>query len=338
MELFSKNKNKYFDKVLNIINDGINGENYSKQDIVEILSKDSFNFNEEDKDFEEFQAALLEPEVPGKNKYGKIDVLYDKGGHYVPAVKAAVPVRPSPIETAWLKSMLEDPIIKFHLEDELLSKLKERMADVPETFDKDLWIKRNVDINPTEEYGDKLKNVLGTVLEAIKRKKCIKYSSTSKGGVRYEGKTGYPYRVEYSLRNDKYRLSLFTCEDVNRAVKINLSQFEKVDIIEEADSSIEGKFDEFLEGKRLSENPLVIEVEDKFNAVERCFSLFSFYEKEAYFDKDRNKHMLTVYYYEFDEAEIIKDILSLGSLVTVIKPLIIREEVIRRIEKALSRE
>ena len=66
----------------------------------------------------------------------------------------------------------------------------------------------------------------------------------------------------------------------------------------------------------------------KNNAAERAFFLFAPYDKEASFDEENGVYTLTVFYYDFDEQEMIGQILSLGSAARVLAPEKMRQEII----------
>ena len=68
--------------------------------------------------------------------------------------------------------------------------------------------------------------------------------------------------------------------------------------------------------------------------IERCFRLFSFYERKAVYDREADRYSLEITYHSYDEAELIRDILSLGSSVVVMKPAGIRRKVFERIKEA----
>jgi predicted DNA-binding transcriptional regulator YafY len=82
--------------------------------------------------------------------------------------------------------------------------------------------------------------------------------------------------------------------------------------------------------------PLVLKVKDEDNALERAFYLFSFYEKEAIYHSSEKSHELKVYYYQFEEKEVIAKILALGKNVVVISPETIRTEIVREIKNSLK--
>ena len=53
-----------------------------------------------------------------------------------------------------------------------------------------------------------------------------------------------------------------------------------------------------------------LDIEPVDHVIERCFRIFSYYDRKARYDKQDNKYRLEISYLKFDETEIIKDILS----------------------------
>ena len=93
---------------------------------------------------------------------------------------------------------------------------------------------------------------------------------------------------------------------------------------------------EILENnKKNIDNPIVLKIEDNKNTLDRCFNLFSAYDKRYYYDD--NNLILNIYYHDFDEAEIVRDILSLGKSVIVLEPKKIRDKVVNRILRNFGR-
>ena len=72
-----------------------------------------------------------------------------------------------------------------------------------------------------------------------------------------------------------------------------------------------------------------MEVQNTRNAVERCFALFSSFDKKARLQDD-GTCVLTISYSPPDEDEIFEKILSLGSAATVVAPQSFRERVHRK--------
>ena len=83
-------------------------------------------------------------------------------------------------------------------------------------------------------------------------------------------------------------------------------------------------------------NPIVLEIIDNQNAPERSSLTFATYEKSAHYDRERRIHILKIFYYNFDESELLSKILSMGKWIKIISPAWIKEEAISRIRKATN--
>lgn len=334
MELFNEYKNRYFQCIQNIINDIYSGVKYKESDIKELIENNTFN---------ELEYSLVENILNKESKYtnqnsdecNRIKLFKQENDIYSLGINSPIPIRPTNIECKWLKMLIEDSKGKANLDDNIIEKLTQKLKYIENNSNSNYyWIQKNIDKNG-DEINDADFNKLITILStAIQEEKLIKYTSINKNREVYENNICFPYRIEYSIKNNKYRVVVLP-KGYDRAIKINVSSFKSIEIINEIDNEINEKILSFINGKKNLQEPLVLEIENKFNTVERCFSLFSYYDKEAYYDKEKNKHILKVYYYSFDEAEIIKDILSLGSSVIVIEPMGIRNKIIERIHKAL---
>ena len=76
---------------------------------------------------------------------------------------------------------------------------------------------------------------------------------------------------------------------------------------------------------------IVLEVDPVQHVIERCFRLFSFYDRKAAYDSEKEKYRLELKYYRFDESEVLRDIMSLGSSVMVIEPRGIQMKIYNRL-------
>jgi predicted DNA-binding transcriptional regulator YafY len=95
--------------------------------------------------------------------------------------------------------------------------------------------------------------------------------------------------------------------------------------------TIESEYEEFLKNNT---KKIILDVDPIDHVIERCFRIFSFYDRKAVFNKDANTYKLEISYLKFDENEVIRDILSLGSNVMVMEPKRIQKEVLKRIKAA----
>lgn len=312
MELFNDYKNRYYRCIQNIINQIYNGEKYDKKDIRKILHN---AYLEEE--------SILVNELVNKNFFKFEDDIVKLRIDY------NIPIRLNDLELAYLKMFVEDDEFNKVLNDEILEKLKKNLNDVQSLDYNKFWKRENID-----KYGDSLKNneIRNNILileKAILNNKYIKYSSKNRNGDIFENKIAYPYKIEYSIKNNKYRLIIFFD---NRAIKINIDSITDIKILEERDVLEKEKIQiqDFIKNRKNIGEPLVLKIEDNNNTLDRCFNLFSAYDKKYYYDTDNNL-ILNIYYHNFDEAEIVRDILSLGKSVIVLEPKKIRDKVVERI-------
>lgn len=312
MELFNDYKNRYYRCIQNIINQIYNGEKYDKKDIRKMLHN---AYLEEE--------SILVNELVNKNFFKFEDDIVKLRIDY------NIPIRLNDLELAYLKMFVEDDEFNKVLNDEILEKLKKNLNDVQSLDYNKFWKRENID-----KYGDSLKNneIRNNILileKAILNNKYIKYSSKNRNGDIFENKIAYPYKIEYSIKNNKYRLIIFFD---NRAIKINIDSITNIKILEERDVLEKEKIQiqDFIKNRKNIGEPLVLKIEDNNNTLDRCFNLFSAYDKKYYYDTDNNL-ILNIYYHNFDEAEIVRDILSLGKSVIVLEPKKIRDKVVERI-------
>ncbi|GLC31791.1 hypothetical protein bsdE14_32010 [Clostridium omnivorum] len=327
MELFNETKNRYFGVVQNIIN-RMNKEVFTEKDIKDILQQQSYN----EPDFE-FEASLLNKSRDGDSN---LFLIKKEEGIYTPHINSTVSIRPSAVEKKWLKALTEEEILELFLKESTIEKLKKKLENIDNPINMDFIEYRNADKTAAKiEQEQKLYiECFKNAYRALKEHRFISYTYCGNNDRLYENLKGYPFRIEYSSKNNRFRLSIMP-EDMSRPIKMNMDGLKVVEILEEANSQYRNAAMEKILKKK-ADNPIVLEIENKHNAIERCFSLFSYYDKEAYYDSEKDKHYMKLSYYEFDERELVKDILSLGSSALVISPENIRTEIINRVREALQ--
>ncbi len=238
------------------------------------------------------------------------------------------------IEMVYLKHILNDDRMHIFLDNLSIEKLKGLLK----TYD-DFQIGKYIEIKGKSESScdyKKLNKVFLLFLKSRKEKRIIKYNYVTRNGQIFEENFMLPYKIEYSIRDDKFYLIYYSIEQ-NRMNKGIIENFHgmKLDSIYEDYELIWNNISYVIERQKVK-YPIIIEVKDRKNAVERAFYLLSCFKKRAYYDKERNVHIIYIYYYEYDEAEIISRILSLGKNAKVISPENIKTKIIQRIKKAVN--
>jgi len=333
MELFEEVKNRYMHiafKVLNQCDKGL-----LVKDIIKIVEEEEFEEKVIGNNFQTFEGLLL-------NKYSEsenFNLLKEREGAYYPNIKEAnkpaVPVRLTKVEKAWLKNMLEDKRVRILLRASTIEKLKGALKDFDGPLISEIIDITNMSKLPEPEDGEQFEENFRRLLKAISEGKAVKYSNRDRNGNEYRHKHALPIRLEYSLKDGRFRVSMYSLEE-NRSIMANIFNMTDIEIEENRKPEISrAAVIKLLHEHKYSKEPIVLEVTDKKSAMERCFMSFS--ELERYSRcLEKDKYELKLFYYTFEEEEIIRKILSLGPYVKVVSPEGIREEIIRRIRLAVK--
>ena len=334
MELFHEYKNKYFHLVFRILNLAKNG--LYKDEIIKLIENEEYDEKIIGKDFKTFEGMLL-------NQYNKVDnfnFLEERDGKYYSILsnEDSIPlkVRFSKLEKSWLNRMIKEPVVQALLGEETLEKLKAAFIEIKEESTQLIEFTNKVK-NDFDIDLEKLSKDFYTILEGIINEKPIIYSNVDRNGNEYNNQLALPIRIEYSLKDDKFRASLYSLEE-KRSIMVNLHTLKEVKIARNVTSKIKREdVLKKLKEKKYSEIPITIELEDVRGAMERCFMSFSSFERNSR-TISKNKYEIDIYYYTFEEDEVIRKIMSLGPYVKVKSPDRVRDIVIDKIKKALMVE
>ena len=148
----------------------------------------------------------------------------------------------------------------------------------------------------------------------------------------YRDKTAFPVKIEYSFLNDTFRVAAFHPSE-NRFFMMTLDTMRNVRGGQEHIECIQKEYESFLQK---SKKRALLDVEPVGHVIERCFRIFSYFERKAVYNKEDDKYRLEIKYSFFDEAEVIRNILSLGSSVVVLEPLVLQKKIHERIIKAAN--
>ena len=228
MELFHEYKNKYFHLVFRILNLAYDG--LEKEEILKIIDEEEYEEKVIDKDFKTFEGMML-------NEYenDKLNLLKEENNKYYTVLNnrdaAPVKVRFSKLEKMWLKGMLEDKRVQGLLGKEILDKLQKNMINVSEGSNEVIEF-TNKNKSDFEYDFKKLNRDFFTILKAIKEEKTVIYTNIDREGNEYKDKLALPLRIEYSLKDDKFRVSMYSIED-KRSILVNMHTLKEINISEE---------------------------------------------------------------------------------------------------------
>lgn len=305
-------------------------------DFIKLIEKEEYDEKIIGKDYKTFEGMLL-------NQYNKEDnfnFLEERDGKYYSILsnEDSIPlkVRFSKLEKSWLNRMIKEPVVQALLGEETLEKLKAAFIEIKEESTQLIEFTNKVK-NDFDIDLEKLSKDFYTILEGIINEKPIIYSNVDRNGNEYNNQLALPIRIEYSLKDDKFRASLYSLEE-KRSIMVNLHTLKEVKIAQNVTSKIKREdVLKKLKEKKYSEIPITIELENIRGAMERCFMSFSSFERNSR-TISKNKYEIDIYYYTFEEDEVIRKIMSLGPYVKVKSPDRVRDIVIDKIKKALMFE
>ena len=316
MKVFHETENKYYELLSYLLADK---ESINEQRLNEWL--DLYLTGE--RDFEVIDTLFSVRE-------GEEAIFRYESGEYIPVCSQTLPIRTSILERQALLNALRSRYVKHFLSDETINKIGRVVGSIEDEWNsEDVLIKgqyaNGLCVEDRSRYYD-----VKVIRRAIQEKKAIIYDNVSPGKYEYRDVLINPVSMEYSIKNDQLRISAYN-QVQRRFIKMNLSTMSNIRM---ADDSCEDLTDEFSMFLRDGTMEMLLEVEPTEHMIERCFRIFSYYDREAIYDRDANKYQLRIKYLKYDENEIIRDILSLGSSVVVIEPKSLRREVVRRIKMA----
>ena len=221
----------------------------------------------------------------------------------------------STLEKRWLKALLSDPRIR------LFEPSPEGLEDVKPLFTPDTFVffDRYADGDPYDDpaYVEHFR----TILTALRERRKLRIRFTGSRGRKHSW-TCVPHRLEYSTKDDKFRLLTFSPRST---LTINLARIREAELLEPYAP------EEFTPCPPRKDT-LVLELIDQRNALERVMLHFSHLEKETV-RLDEDRYRLSLRYEREDETEILIRVLSFGPVLRVIEPESFKEKIKERLEK-----
>lgn len=163
-----------------------------------------------------------------------------------------------------------------------------------------------------------------TILSAIKEKRPLKIKTVNRKG-NLISMTVMPQRLEYSEKDDKFRLISTGCRYggiVNVARMVSCEKCSYGDYIPPLP-------------KPPVNRSLTLRIRDERNTLERCLLHFAHFEKRAE-RIDKTHYLVHIKYDKDDETEMIIRILSFGPMVEVIEPDGFRKLITERLQRQKS--
>lgn len=231
-----------------------------------------------------------------------------------PALKTPlknVPVMPlTSLQKSWLKTLLFDEKIGLFFTDEEIARQEEFLQDVEPLYKQEQFVFFDRFVDGDNFSEPKYKANFREIIKGVQEKRYISASYRSGKGQIIVWMDLVPLSLEYSAKDDKFRLQALA---EHKQVTLNLGRLISVetgDIIKRESSSLKNEF---------TQQKLVLEIEDERSTMVRALLHFSDLAKET--EKlDDMHYLLTVHYDKSDEAEMVFRVLSFGPTVKVREP------------------
>lgn len=264
-------------------------------------------------------------------------LLEEKDGKFASRLEHPVRVPVSLLELRWLKSVIQDPRSRLFLADGEISRLKSLLSDVCPLFDAADFLSfdqyRDGDPYDSPTYLAHFRKVLC----ALRSQNVLKITFRSGAGHGFRICTGtfLPLKLEYSEKNDKFRVY---CRKIHPGqartyVTINLGRILKTEPSSETFQTSSSSIEDWFASTR-SREPVIVDISPERNSVERFLLEFSAYEKQSEFDSQTGMCRVRLWYPLADETEILIRILGFGPTVKVLGP----EEFVEQIRKRVARQ
>ncbi len=265
--------------------------------------------------------------------------LFEKDGELYTSVlsgeKPAVPL--SLLQKRWLSAVLRDRRISLFLEERDTAVLKGALSDVEPLFRLEdiIYTDRFTD---GDDYGnEEYRKNFRMILSAIRQRRMLEISFNSRKETRVHHRF-IPCKMEYSVKNDKFRLYAVDRRQSERYGKkdilytINLSRIGEVT---ETDKFIlpddEPDMDRLITDGYYKE-PVTLLIKTERNALERAMLQFAQYRKDTVRISDE-LYRCEIFYNESNETELLIEVLSFGSAVEVTGSERFKKLLRERIEK-----
>ena len=315
LELTDEYSNYFMTAFISVFNRMTDGEKFSKRSFLNALRRaadDNIGYFPHD-----FMNELIDESEFLINTEDDNDIRPER---------SSIPVLFTAVEKVYLKSILNSRYAGIFLDGGIIDGLMEYLRDVPDIdFDDIFQFAGVTGRRDISEY--EIKNIR-TILAAIAEKKELKYSNKARNGYVYSDMSCYPVRLEYSLIQDEFSVSVWSASE-SRPVKLIVSTMYDVSV---GDNSWNKDLSpQEMMQKHLDQEPLIVEVSDEKNAIERFIYSFSMYDKRSELIDDK-KLRIILYYYDFDQFEIANNLLSFGTSVKVVSPPKMIEKLTERIK------
>ncbi len=263
---------------------------------------------------EGFEESLLS--IIPKLENGTWNLFKKEGQLYLSKLSPFFTTPLTDLEKSYLKALLSDPRIGLFLEPTQSEALNDMLAHVPPLWQQEQFCcyDRFADGDP---YGAETYRRNFRLLLAAQKNRLyadIDYNSPKGNRVHHYY---VPIRLEYSLKNDKFRVLALEHHHQKRR-KLEILNIDRITNVQLTEKTLSPSVDiNSIIRNSYYKEPLKLRIINKRNALERAMLHFANYEKNTV-KIDENTYECLIYYNQNMQTELLIEVMSFGPMLTVI--------------------
>lgn len=250
---------------------------------------------------------------------GSWNLFHRDGELYLSKLSAPSLMPISALEKSYLKALLADPRIGLFLDDEQKEALGGMLSAVSPLWEPGqiYYYDRFADGDPYEEAG--YRQNFHTLLQAQKSGRYVEIDYNSPAGTRVHHYY-VPARLEYSIKNDKFRLLALKDPGSGKSgrMRLEILNLSRMQYVRLTDKKISSPIDlnAMIQNSYYRE-PLRVHIVNRRNALERAMLHFANYRKNTTRIGEDTYECL-IYYNQSMETELLIEVMSFGPMLTVL--------------------
>lgn len=329
MVLFYENESKYFALLTSLINSRKSFTSRELEEQMEIYCHETDDYLMLNNLFNEGYKV--------KESGQKVNVFFkcEQDTYIKNEALEHIPVSFTTIELQAAQNMARNANAVRFLKPETIDKLAKTLEEIPAGWSEEDFIRRRmykIDGNPETEIPADVK----LIADAIRKGTSIIYDYDTRGKKHLADREAFPVRILYSNIDSLFSVDVY---NVSHNEKGHFTTLRLIDIsnLQLGNKRIPIDIQQkYLQNRKSEMRTVKLSVKPKNNTVERCFMMFSYLNRTATYDKENNEYTLEIEYSKDDENEMKRNLMSMGSAVTVLEPAKLREEIVERIRKTVA--
>ncbi len=257
-------------------------------------------------------------------------LLYKKENTYYKVLKNTPLSFLTCTQKAWLKTLTLDSKIQLFLDEDELYELKKALREVEPLFLPDAIHTVHQSYLDTDFKDNAYITLFRTTSNSLHHHLTLKITyCDEKDTLRTVELAGY--KLEYRITQDSFFLIgiVYIPKHSPLILRINLRSIEDVTPLKT--SYCPKDIEEAMQAYKCKE-PLYFELSNARKGFDRVFMHLSNYERITEFNNETHTCFVQLFYYPFDEEELIDILISFGPIIKVIGPASIRKSLIERLK------